>query len=124
MLPPARVAKPRSSHRYLAMRRGWMEEELVLSVGGALPAAKPDDASPDGKKAPATVDPMLERLESTFDARFTGLESSIDARFAAVDQRFTGLETSMGSRFDAVDRRFDHLDRDVQAIARVVFPRD
>jgi uncharacterized protein len=62
------LSKPRSSHRYLAMRRGWMEEELVLSVGGALPAAKPDDASPDGKKAPAPVDPMLERLEATFDA--------------------------------------------------------
>ena len=62
------LSKPRSSHRYLAMRRGWMEEELVLSVGGALPAAKPDDAAPDGKKAPAAVDPMLERLDATFDA--------------------------------------------------------
>ncbi len=51
------------------------------------------------------------------DARFTGLESTFDARF-------TGLESIMGARFDAVDRRFDHLDRDVQAIARVVFPRD
>ena len=28
--------KPQSSHRYLAMRRGWMEEELVLTLGGAL----------------------------------------------------------------------------------------
>jgi uncharacterized protein len=35
-----------------AMRRGWMEEELVLSVGGALPAAKPEDASPDGRRHP------------------------------------------------------------------------
>jgi hypothetical protein len=28
------------------------------------------------------------------------------------------------ARFDAVHQRFDHLDRDVQAIARVVFPRE
>ena len=46
------LSKPRSSHRYLAMRRGWMEEELVLSVGGALPAAKPDDAPPTGRRRP------------------------------------------------------------------------
>lgn len=26
---------PQNSHRYLAMRRGWMEEELTLSMGGA-----------------------------------------------------------------------------------------
>lgn len=25
---------PQNSHRYLAMRRGWMEEELVLTLGG------------------------------------------------------------------------------------------
>ena len=36
--PVRELLKPRSSHRYLAMRRGWMEEELVLSLGGALPA--------------------------------------------------------------------------------------
>ncbi|HKX29040.1 MAG TPA: Tex family protein [Blastocatellia bacterium] len=33
---------PQNSHRYLAMRRGWMEEELALSVGAA-----PDDAEFD-----------------------------------------------------------------------------
>jgi len=41
-----------------------------------------------------------------------------------MDARFVGLESSINARFDAVDSRFDHLDRDVQAIARVVFPRD
>jgi hypothetical protein len=41
-----------------------------------------------------------------------------------IDARIHGLETTMDARFDAVDQRFDHLDRDVQAIARVVFPRD
>jgi uncharacterized protein len=29
------LLRPEASHRYLAMRRGFMEEELVLSVGGA-----------------------------------------------------------------------------------------
>jgi uncharacterized protein len=32
------LLQPQNSHRYLAMRRGWKEEELVLSIGGA-----PDD---------------------------------------------------------------------------------
>ena len=51
------------------------------------------------------------------DARIVGLESTVDARL-------TGLQASVDARFDAVGQRFDHLDRDVQAIARVVFPRD
>jgi len=33
-----------------------------------------------------------------------------------------GLRREMGLRFEAMDRRFDHLDRDVSAIAKVVFP--
>ncbi len=28
------LLKPENSHRYLAMRRGWMEEELSLNIGG------------------------------------------------------------------------------------------
>ncbi len=32
------LLQPQNSHRYLAMRRGWTEEELTLSIGGA-----PDD---------------------------------------------------------------------------------
>src|SRR4051812_29821427 len=36
--PVSELRKPLASHRYLAMRRGWVEEELVLSMGGALPA--------------------------------------------------------------------------------------
>jgi len=62
--PVAELAKPRSSHRYLAMRRGWMEEELVLSIGGALPR---EGAAAEGPRA-APVDPLLERLGETFDA--------------------------------------------------------
>ena len=36
------LMQPEASHRYLAMRRGFMEEELVLSIGGA-----PDDEAFD-----------------------------------------------------------------------------
>ena len=54
--PVAELRKPLSSHRYLAMRRGWVEEELVLSMGGALPA---------GEESP--VDPLLERLTGLFE---------------------------------------------------------
>jgi protein Tex len=38
------LLRPEASHRYLAMRRGLMEEELVLSVGGA-----PEDESFDAQ---------------------------------------------------------------------------
>ncbi len=31
--PVASLLKPENSHRYLAMRRGWVEEELTLAVG-------------------------------------------------------------------------------------------
>jgi protein Tex len=36
------LLQPQNSHRYLAMRRGWMEDELTLSLGAA-----PDDAAFD-----------------------------------------------------------------------------
>ena len=66
--PVAELLKPRSSHRYLAMRRGWMEDELVLSIGGPLARTEADDVASDGKKAPAPVDPVLERLGDVFEA--------------------------------------------------------
>ncbi|MGE0126542.1 MAG: Tex family protein [Blastocatellales bacterium] len=40
--PVESLLKPENSHRYLAMRRGWMEEELTLTIGGA-----PEDAAYD-----------------------------------------------------------------------------
>jgi protein Tex len=33
--PIESLLRPENSHRYLAMRRGWMEEELTLTIGGA-----------------------------------------------------------------------------------------
>lgn len=40
--PIQSLLQPQNSHRYLAMRRGWTEEELTLSMGAA-----PDDAEFD-----------------------------------------------------------------------------
>ena len=39
----SRCCKPQNSHRYLAIRRGWMEEELTLGVGGK-PSEKGGDS--------------------------------------------------------------------------------
>jgi len=64
--PARELLKPESSHRYLAMRRGWMEEELVLSLGGATP---PTDATADPKAAaPRVTDPLVDELSATFEA--------------------------------------------------------
>jgi uncharacterized protein len=35
------LMKPENSHRYLAMRRGWMEEKLTLHLGGPRRARRP-----------------------------------------------------------------------------------
>jgi uncharacterized protein len=69
--PVGELLNPRSAHRYSAMRRGWMEEELVLSIGGALPPDD-DDGAPSGdgaakKPAAAPVDPLLEALAGQFE---------------------------------------------------------
>ncbi len=45
------LLKPENSHRYLAMRRGWMEEELTMAIGGA-----PEDTAFD--------ETLLARFES------------------------------------------------------------
>ncbi len=58
------LMKPENSHRYLAMRRGWMEEELVLHLGGPTP---PESAEAEGKRA-APVDRLAEELLGTFEA--------------------------------------------------------
>ncbi len=53
--PVRELLKPEASHRYLAMRRGWMEEELVLSLGGPL--------GEDG-----STDPLGDELVAAFEA--------------------------------------------------------
>jgi len=57
--PIQSLLKPEASHRYLAMRRGWMEEELSLTIG-----AGPEDPDFDlilqgrfeGEASPATIE--------------------------------------------------------------------
>jgi protein Tex len=53
--PARELLKPECSHRYLAMRRGWMEEELVLSLGGPLG----DDGASD---------PLADELIAAFES--------------------------------------------------------
>src|SRR3954464_14400532 len=53
--PIKELLKPAASHRYLAMRRGWLEEELVLTLGGRL--------AEDGKG-----DLLLDELGAAFEA--------------------------------------------------------
>ncbi len=53
--PVRELLKPAASHRYLAMRRGWMEEELILSLGGQL--------GEDG-----VTDPLDDELVALFEA--------------------------------------------------------
>lgn len=38
--PITSLIQPQNSHRYLAIRRGWVEEELVMSLGG--PSSEPE----------------------------------------------------------------------------------
>lgn len=41
--PVASLSRPENSHRYLAMKRGWMEGELILTLGGKpVPDGEPD----------------------------------------------------------------------------------
>ena len=63
--PVRNLMKPENSHRYLAMRRGWMEEELVMTLGGPTPA---EPAEPASRAPAATVDPLVEKLLHGFEA--------------------------------------------------------
>jgi uncharacterized protein len=50
--PIQNLLKPENSHRYLAMRRGWMEEELTLALGGGWTAT--------GEGGAPEADPVFE----------------------------------------------------------------
>jgi protein Tex len=63
--PVKELMKPENSHRYLAMRRGWMEEELTLHLGGPTPPEPPET---EGKRPTTPVDPLAEDLLAVFEA--------------------------------------------------------
>ena len=58
------LLKPENSHRYLAMRRGWMEEELTLHLGGPTPPEAPETKP----RAGGPVDALAEELLHMFEA--------------------------------------------------------
>jgi uncharacterized protein len=57
--PVQSLLKPENSHRYLAMHRGWMEEELLFEMGGGL--------VPTGEAGTLEVNPAF---DATLLARF------------------------------------------------------
>jgi uncharacterized protein len=63
--PVRNLLKPENSHRYLAMRRGWMEEELIMTLGGPTPA---EPAEPSKPRAGGPADPLVEELLHGFEA--------------------------------------------------------
>jgi protein Tex len=87
--PIKALLKVSTSHRYLAMRRGWMEEELVLTLGGPI-----DDDTGD--------DPLVDELLAGFEAaastmpRFAGaLLLARAARFALRAHVMPAIDTEV-----------------------------
>jgi uncharacterized protein len=72
--PVAALLKPQNSHRYLAMRRGWMDEELSLSLGGSLP---------DGAATARDKDELVGELLRTFEVRACSVPAFPGARLLA-----------------------------------------
>ncbi|MFN0084247.1 MAG: helix-hairpin-helix domain-containing protein [Blastocatellia bacterium] len=68
--PVPSLLKPENSHRYLAMRRGWMEEEISLNIGGG-----PEDAAYD------------ELMASRFEAAACSVPESAGAEVLARSAR-------------------------------------
>jgi uncharacterized protein len=85
------------------MRRGWTEEELMLSMGGPLPVAQDAGADDeDGAAAPdAKADPLLEHLGGIFEsasctvASFAGALLRRAARLALRGYVVPAIETEV-----------------------------
>jgi uncharacterized protein len=58
--PLSSLMKPEASHRYLAIRRGWMEEELSIAIAG--PASAPGLEADEKKKEEAKFENELLRF--------------------------------------------------------------
>ena len=58
-------------------------------------------------------------LRAEMRAEIAGLRGEMNARFERVDAQFERVD----AQFERVDVKLTHLDRDVQALAREVFPK-
>lgn len=72
-------------------------------------------------------EPQVWTLIGVFSAAIFGVVGVVSTMFVQIlRSEIGGLRTEMSLRLEAIEatfeRRFDHLDRDVQAIAKVVFP--
>lgn len=71
---------------------------------------------------------MVRTMNAGFDrvdAKIDGLRAEMNAKFDRVDTQFERVDTQfemVDVKFERVNDRFDHLDRDVQAISKRVFP--
>ncbi len=61
-------------------------------------------------------------MHGTFEAELIGIRSEMNARFERVDTQFERVDTQIGGLQTEMNSKFTHLDRDVQAIVRHVFP--
>lgn len=68
---------------------------------------------------------MVARFEKT-DARFDAMDAKFHRKLDTMDARLGARIDTLETKFDALETkfetRFDHLDRDIQALARGVFP--
>jgi len=70
---------PQNSHRYLALRRGWTEEELTLTMGG-VPAEK----SAENSAVHSATDPFEQPLIKAFESAACSQPESTPADVLAV----------------------------------------
>jgi uncharacterized protein len=100
-----KLLKPENSHRYLAARRGWMEEELTLGIGGpslpegavteeAAPEAEAEGGKRKGKKAKAAKAPSQGDIE---DPEFSGRMLSAFEAEACTERDSVGAEVLLKS---------------------------
>jgi hypothetical protein len=69
------------------------------------------------------TEPQVWTLIGAFAAALFGVLTLMSTMFLRVLRaEIGGLRSEMNAKFDRIDSRFDHLDRDVQALARRVFP--
>ncbi len=77
--PIDRLLKKENSHRYLAMRRGWMEEELELKFGGAPDSEASSNEDGEAPKSSSKDSPFENEQLRHFEAEACTDHTSIGA---------------------------------------------